>query len=404
MVAEYGSLPFNEQIQFFRNKVNLPTQAWTDIWEGMHSRAFVVAGAMKDDLLTDLRGAVDRAISGGGTLAQFRKDFDGLVEKHGWVYNGGRNWRTRVIFDTNLRQSYNTGRERQMRDPELRKRRPYGLYRHGNSEHPRPEHLAWDGTVLPLDDSWWETHTPMNGWGCTCRKLMVSDRDVERMGLSVSKSPEIQWREVTVGQKGPSPRTVRVPEGIDPGFGYNPGTTAWGRPLSEQAMESWRAQGAKAWEPLTQGTPADYDRPARIPLDKPPVALGPKMPDRKQLQQAITAQIGGAEKVFQTPGGVAVNVNAEILARHIDPARSRFVPLLSDLLTNPFEQWLSFEQHKGTGQVVLRTRLIKAYDDPAGGQLLVANALKGQLEAWTMVPVQESYLNKQRIGKLLFGR
>jgi hypothetical protein len=404
-MAEYGNLPFREQIQFFRDKVNLPTAAWTDIWEGMHSRAFVVAGAMKDELLTDLRGAVDKAIGAGTTLAQFRKDFDALVEKHGWAYNGGRNWRTRVIFDTNLRQSYSSGREAQMRDPDLRARRPYGLYRHGNSEHPRPEHLAWDGTVLPLDDPWWETHTPMNGWGCTCRKMMVNQGDVDRMGLSVSESPEVKWREVTVGKNGPSPRTVKVPEGIDPGFGYNPGTAAWGRPLAEQTMDAWRAQGADAWESLTPGTPAAYDRPSKIPLDAPPKPLGQQLTDRGQVQKAIEEQIGGSEKVFLTPGGVAVNVNAEILARHLDVDRSRYIAWLADLLTNPFEQWLAFEQHKGSGKVVLRTRLIKAYEDSKGvGQLLVAQAHKGQLEAWTVVPANPIYLNKQRMGKLLFGR
>jgi uncharacterized protein with gpF-like domain len=120
---------------------------------------------MREDLLADLRGAIDKAISSGTPLAEFRKDFDALVDKHGWTYNGGRNWRTRVIYDTNLRQSYNAGRERQMADPELRKIRPYGLYRHGHSIVPRQEHLAWDGIVLPLDHPWWQTHTPSNGWG-----------------------------------------------------------------------------------------------------------------------------------------------------------------------------------------------------------------------------------------------
>jgi uncharacterized protein with gpF-like domain len=163
--AKYGSLPFAEQIDFFKQKVNLPTESWTDLWQGMHARAFVVAGAMREGLLIDLRGAVDKAINKGTTLAEFRKDFDALVEKNGWTYNGGRNWRTQVIYDTNLRQSYNTGREKQMADPELRKLRPYGLYKHGDSIVPRPEHLAWNNTVLPLDDPWWATHTPSNGWG-----------------------------------------------------------------------------------------------------------------------------------------------------------------------------------------------------------------------------------------------
>jgi uncharacterized protein with gpF-like domain len=229
MAVEYGSLPFAEQIDFFRAKLNLPTASWTDIWQEMHARSFVVAGAMRDDLLADLRGAVDQAITQGTTLAEFRKNFDALVAKHGWAYNGGRNWRTRVIYDTNLRQSYNAGRERQMADPELRKLRPYGRYRHGDSLVPRPEHLAWHNMVLPLDDPWWATHTPSNGWGCHCGKDMLSARDVERLGLTVAEeAPPIEYREVTVGVRGPNPRTVQVPEGIDPGFAYNPGVTPWG--------------------------------------------------------------------------------------------------------------------------------------------------------------------------------
>jgi len=402
----YGSLPFDEQIRFFRDKINLPTQAWTDLWEGMHARAFVVAGAMQEDLLTDLRTAVDQAIADGTTLARFRKDFDALVERSGWQYKGGRNWRTRVIYETNLRQSYNTGRELQMQDPALRRRRPYSLYRHGRSEHPRPEHLAWDGTVLPLDDPWWETHTPMNGWGCKCRKLMVSEADVERMGLKVAdRAPAIEWEEKTVGAKGPSPRTVKVPKGIDPGFAYNPGTAAWGRQLSREAMDTWKAAGTGAWERLTPGDWKSHGRPEMVPVDKPRAADGEKVTDRKALAALIAETIGGAERVFRLPGGGAINVNAETLAQHTDLTRSRYVPYLPELLEDPFEQWLAFERHKGTGLVVLRTRVIKAIaTGKLEGQLLVAQARKGQLETWTVIPTRPGYLQNQRAGELLYGR
>lgn len=222
--ARYGSLPFQEQIDFFREKVNIPTATWTDVYAVEHEYAFTVAGAARDDLVADFRAAVEKVINDGGTLEQFRQDFDDIVKRRGWAYQGGRNWRTRVIYETNLRQSYHAGREAQMDDPELRKARPYGLYRHGGSTEPREEHLALDGTVLPLDDPFWDTWTPQNGWGCTCKKFMVSARDVERMGLSVSKrAPEIEWEDRVVGATGPNPRTVRVPKGIDPGFEYRPG-------------------------------------------------------------------------------------------------------------------------------------------------------------------------------------
>ena len=221
--AAYGSLPFAEQIAFFRQKVNVPTEAWTDVYAAEHSHAFMVAGA-RGEVLTDMRSAVERFIAEGRTIEEFRKDFDDIVARTGWAYNGGRNWRTRVIYETNLRQSYHAGREAQMADPALRRARPYGLYRHGGSAEPRPEHLAWDGIVLPLDDPWWDTHTPQNGWGCTCKKFTLSERDVKRMGLKVrTEAPPIEWEEKTVGIRGPNPRIVRVPKGIDPGFEYRPG-------------------------------------------------------------------------------------------------------------------------------------------------------------------------------------
>lgn len=406
MTASYGSLPFDEQIALFREKLNLPTKSWTDLWEGMHARAFVVAGAMKDDLLADLRAAVDKAVAEGMALEAFKRDFRRIVETHGWKHTGGPGWRSRVIYETNIRQSYSAGREKQMQDPALRKKRPYGLYRHGRSEHPRPEHLAWDGLVLPLGDPWWETHTPQNGWGCKCRKRMVGDRDLDRMGLKVApEAPPMEWREATVGTLGPNPRTVKVPKGIDPGFAYNPGTAAWGRVLSEQAMADWAAAGASAWERLTPGDWRSAGRPGRMPVDAAKAAPGPVAADRSELLAMTESVIGGAERVYALPGGGAVNVNAETLAGHIDVGRSRYLPLLPDLMADPFEQWLAFERHKGTGKVVLRTRLVKVVQ--AGkdkGLLLVAQAVRGQLEAWTFLPAQTGYIQKQRVGNLVYGR
>ena len=245
---EHGSLPFGEQIEFFRGKLNLPTASWTDIFDGQHARAFVVAGAMKDDLLTDLRGAVDKVIADGATLEDFRKDFDALVQRHGWVYNGGRNWRTRVIYHTNLRQSYNTGRWQQQQ--QVIRTRPFWRYRHSPfQEHPRAEHQAWDGLVLRHDDAFWSTHYPQNAWGCDCDVETLSARDLKRLGKDgPDEAPAIEYEERTVGVRGPNPRTVRVPKGIDPGFGYSPGEAAYGKPLANEVMDGWRAQGAPAWD------------------------------------------------------------------------------------------------------------------------------------------------------------
>ena len=220
--ADTARLPFPEQVDFFRSKTDLNTRAWTDIWQSAHDKSFVVAGAARDGLVTDFRRAVNGAIEDGTTLEKFRADFDRIVEKHGWSYKGGRDWRTRVIYDTNIRTSYAAGRYQQMQA--VKAERPYWRYRHSHaSEQPRAEHVAWDGIVLHADDPWWDTHAPPNGWGCKCYIETLAERDMKRLGKDgPDQAPPLQLETRTVGS-GANARTVEVPKGISPGFAYAPG-------------------------------------------------------------------------------------------------------------------------------------------------------------------------------------
>ncbi len=251
--------PFQEQVDFFRQKINLPTEAWDDVWQAAHDRAFVVAGAMKADLLDDLRQAVDQAISQGTTLETFRKDFTAIVGKHGWQgwtgegTPGGFAWRTRVIYETNLRSSYAAGRWQQLNDPRLKQLMPYWRYVHSESVlHPRPLHKRWGDMrlTLPHDHPFWKTHFPPNGWGCRCRVTAVP---APRKG-DATEPPE--------GWDAIDDRTG-APAGIDKGWGYAPGANG-GTPLRELVEQKLikvdAPIGAAMWEQLG---PAMADETAR---------------------------------------------------------------------------------------------------------------------------------------------
>ena len=212
---------FQEQIDFLRRKLNLPSESWRDIQSAAHDRAFVVAGATKADLLHDLRKAVDQAVK-GGSIGEFRKNFAETVAKHGWTgwtgegSKAGEAWRTRVIYQTNLMTSYAAERRAQLLDPDLVKRRPFRRYVHNDSvTHPRPQHKRWGDMKLTLrhDHPFWETHFPPNGWGCKCRVVAVaapSDGD--------ETEPPEGW-----AQTDPA---TGAPVGIDEGWGYAPGARA----------------------------------------------------------------------------------------------------------------------------------------------------------------------------------
>lgn len=210
------SLPFAEQIAYFRQKINLPTASYLDIYGNAHDYAFVVAGAHTQEIMTDFRHALDDVIEQGGTLEGFRKRFDEIVKKHSWDYNGGRNWRTRIIYDTNLYASYNHGRYQQQK--ELADVLPYWEYEHNDSAHPRPHHQAWDGLVLRADDPWWDTHYPTRAYGCHCTVKALDEVDLSVQGKQIQQAPEVVWEEKLIGQRSGQPRLVRVPQGVDPSF------------------------------------------------------------------------------------------------------------------------------------------------------------------------------------------
>lgn len=406
----YGSLPFKEQIAFFRRKLGnqLPTNAWTDIWQEAHDHAFVVAGANRADLLSDLAKAVDKTIAEGETLEDFRKRFDAIVARHGWNYKGGRNWRSRVIYETNLRTSYAAGRYEQLQ--KLKKVRPYWLYVHADGElHPRPMHKAWGDAKLTLsaDDPWWHTHYPPNGWGCKCSIRALNARDLKRLGKDgPDKTPSTRMQEHIVGQRSPGgPRTVESPAGVDPGFGYAPGRDIWIREQATRAMRLESTQAKAQWEPVVTTTAQDYGRPSRIPLAPPPFRLGSRLQTAEQVTDALRQAMGADSAVFDVHG-LPVAVDAEVLGSHIDPSRAEYLPWLPDLLRDPYEVWLQLERDVATGAYRTRARMLKAYDLGKGkALLLIADQQAGQFVGWTFIPARSlNYAAKQRQGLLWWAQ
>lgn len=223
VVAQTFKAPFAEQLDYFRGKLNLPSDRWDDIQGAAHDRAFIVAGAAKADLLQDLRDAVDKAISQGTGLEDFRKDFAKLVQRTGWDYTGAFDWRTRVIYQSNLSSSYGAGRWAQLNDPDLLKARPYWRYKHADGvANPRPLHVSWDGITLPAGHVWWRTHFCPNGWGCHCRIIAASKREYDAAPADRKEAPD----DGTYEKVDVFGVTHVVPNGIDYGWAHAPGANA----------------------------------------------------------------------------------------------------------------------------------------------------------------------------------
>ena len=360
--AVYGSLDFAEQSAFFRRKLNLSTDGWTDIYTREHDWAFVVAGANRDAIVSDFRSAVQKAID-GGTLEGFRKDFDKIVATHGWDYNGGRDWRSRVIYDTNLSTSYAAGRYQQLQAA------PYWQYEHQDwVANPRPEHASWDGLVLERGDPWIKTHYPPNGWGCHCTMRGLWPKDLQRLGKSgPDQAPPIKWVDRTIGERSAlGPRTVRVPEGIDPGFEYAPGSARLRSAIPPERPDP-PLRGSTGGEGLPNRRPSD---PLPPPRHLAASTLLPKGLTPEAYAKAFLEPLGAtleAPAIVRDVIGERLVVGRELFTdvkgnlKSDKLGRGPFMGLLAKALLEPDEIWVRLEWLHAAQRAVVRRRYVAQF-------------------------------------------
>ena len=394
------SLPFREQAEFFRRKLNIPTQSWLDVFGEKNDVGFAVAGANRLAIVEDFHTSLQKA----RTLEEFRQDFDKIVAEHGWSYNGGRNWRSRIIYETNLNSSFMAGRFRQLLA--LRDVRPYWQYLHSPAvEEPRPEHLAWDGLILRWDDPWWQWHFPINGWGCECRVVALSESDLRRMGRTVDTAPPIEWEDRIIGQRSPGgPRTVRVPKGIDPGFAHTPGRSQ---------LETFIPPGGGTGTPanlgvpgITGSTPADALPAART------VSLDRLLDAGIEPDRAIDLFLQEFGATLDTPAlyrdilGEPLAIGRDLFytgdgALKLVGQRPRHVLLLADTIQNPDEIWIAAEWHKELRKTVVRRRYIAQWQLAGTDQSMLAVFEIGN-KVWegvtTYSPRSKTYLDRRIRG------
>ena len=214
----FESLPNKAAIEYLKNKVPAASAHWDDWIAPVHAKSFTVAGAPSVEFASDMHAAINKAISQGTTLGEFRKDFDKIVQQYGWSYKGKRGWRTSVIYNTNMRTARMAAKWQTIQDN--KDVAPFLEYRAVNDSRTRPQHKAWDDIIRHADDGFWDTHYPPNGWGCRCTVVAMSGATMARKGKSVSDAPDIKTSDV-VNRNGVV--THNVPAGVDVGWDSNVG-------------------------------------------------------------------------------------------------------------------------------------------------------------------------------------
>ena len=364
-----------EAIEHFRKKDIHIGFDWRDTVASQHLRSFTVAKMMDLDLLEDIRKAVRRAITNGTTFETFRDELEPLLKKSGWwdrkevidpvtgervLAQLGSPRRLRTIFDVNLRTAYAHGRWQQIE--RLAEERPYLRYVGILDGRIRPLHRSWHGTVLRVDDPWWQTHYPPNGWRCRCSVRQLSEDDMERYGYEVTpRAPDDGMRDWVNKRTG---EIERVPKGIDPGWAHNVG-------LLDPGIESRRLIEGKARsapEVIRESIDTSLDgligtgREIRKDID---TLISDKVtvrefPDefRRELRRRLRAERGAGTVVSNIGDGNGGRVTAGRVRKAVEDLPASWVqagnrvPLVGKRATRRAGYWHPF--HGRPGQISAR--------------------------------------------------
>lgn len=252
--AKLASLPPQDAVAYMAAREQLAvTYSWRDMWQPEHSRAFTISRLTQADVLDDLRKGIAASVGGDLTRTDWMRDAQAILEKAGWwgakeVIDPatGEVLKTRfdsrrlgLIFDTNTRTAAAAGQWERIQQT----KRTFNVLRYVTQDdgRVRAAHKSWHGVALPVDDPFWATHYPPNGWRCRCRVIPMRQKDLDRQVQAQqanppvdpakrlkTERPDVVWRDWLNAKTG---QVQRVPMGIDPGWAYNVG----------QAGSQWRA-------------------------------------------------------------------------------------------------------------------------------------------------------------------
>ena len=172
-----------------------------EMMDSFETEALKVAAIETNSLKSYVISQAQKFLDAGKTFKQFRDN----IKLAG--YEVGNPYHLRTQFNTGINGAFAGGQWKGFEaDADIF---PGLEYISALLDTTRDEHAAADGTVLPVDDPWWDTHMPPNDWNCLCTV-----------------------RQLTLGEMNNSPKHNLPPAELTPGddFMSNPGKcdSIWG--------------------------------------------------------------------------------------------------------------------------------------------------------------------------------
>ena len=240
------------------------------------------------DQIRTVINLTNRAIKDGSTFQEFQKaDGEAGIELSPHHLDN--------IFRTNIQNAYAHGIWTQQQKNKAN--RPYLKYSSLTDSRVRPSHLALNNIIRHIDDSFWLTHYPPNGFQCRCGVDALTEAQAKKLSITIDDElPDIQpdkgWA-VSPASYGKQLNDV-LDQKIDDALLTN---TPLARKLSDIQNEALASQQAnevivKAFEPMSdtskQVNESIVDRVLEKNKDVEPSAIRMLTELVKDDEQALT--------------------------------------------------------------------------------------------------------------------
>jgi SPP1 gp7 family putative phage head morphogenesis protein len=166
---------FVEAIAWFRKRIALTKAEWRALDGRAKATAFTVAGVAQLDLINHVWRALDKAVTSGTSLEDFKRDVGNSLRAAWGGHVKDPAWRLETIFRTNVQSAYSAGRYRQAKHPDVIADRPFWMFDAILDGRETPICKICDGVTLPADDPWWNTHVPPLHYSCRSSVIALHD-------------------------------------------------------------------------------------------------------------------------------------------------------------------------------------------------------------------------------------
>ncbi|HEX2676759.1 MAG TPA: phage minor head protein, partial [Polyangiales bacterium] len=298
---------YDEALDWFGKRTVITGDQAARLDDRLKAEAFWVGGGLKLAQVQRVFDAINVALAKGQTFEDFQKSVRTELRDPAHA---------ELVFRNATQRAYNAGRWAQMYDPETLRFRPFGLVDAVLDARTTHYCRAVNGTLLPLDDPWWDTHWFPAHHHCRTSVRNLRRSEAERRGVKQPPNltdPDPGW--------GQSPKLLQPwkpdPKKHEPGLVAELEKQAAGGGTKKRAKREPQHE-AKAWTK----TYAEYGRAAAsLASGRAALEHGLDLPAQDVLQHldALDAPVVGVLKAALR--GTDAQRTLREQAGEIDPLR-----------------------------------------------------------------------------------